>query len=148
SPGGMDKVYLFPITVRQNTVAVLMACGVTASAPIELLCEAAGMKMESFLAPAASPAAGAPAGVDLVQIADVAKEPTWSSLSADEQAIHLRAQRAARVRVAQMRISESAALRKGVQVGDIYSVLRPSIDSAREEYRRMYISQSPSMVDY
>jgi hypothetical protein len=52
------------------------------------------------------------------------------------------------VRIAQIRISESDALRKGAQAGDIYSALRASIDAAREEFGQSYMAQSPTMVDY
>jgi hypothetical protein len=128
----------------------LMAAGDVIPTPIELLCEAAGMRLESFevLAPVA------PVGDGFVQIAGVANsapasEPIpWSKLSPEEQALHLRAQRTARVRVAQIRISESEALRKGAQARDIYGALRPSLDAARGEYRESYMSQTPTMVDY
>jgi len=140
------KVYLFPITVRQNTLALLLASGEVVPAPLELLCEGVGMKLESLDAPVplvpVAPAEKAP----LVQIANAAT--TWTKLTPEEQALHLRAQRTAKVRVAQIRISESEALRKGTQAHDIYGALRPSIDAARAEYRQAYISQTPTMVDY
>ena len=160
---GGGKVYLFPVTARQNTVALLMAAGEVAPAPIELLCEAAGMKLESLEAPVAARAAvRAETRIEtpvepLVQIAGVANGASarraggsadWAKLTPEEQALHLRAQRTARVRVAQMRISESEALRRGVQSGSIYGALRASIDTARDEFQRMYASQSPTMVDY
>jgi len=160
---GNARVYLFPVTVRQNTIAVVMACGNVIPAPIELLCEAAGMKLEALQALEAVPitaplAAKAAPPEHLVQIAAPAsptapasraeEPPTWSALSPDEQALHLRAQRFARVRVAQIRISESLELREGTQAANIYGLLRQSIDAARDEYQRSYKSQSPTMVDY
>jgi hypothetical protein len=77
-----------------------------------------------------------------------AARDSWSSLTPEEQTVHLKAQRTARVRVAQIRISESDALRKGVQTADIYGALRQSIDEAREEFRRTYVLPTPTMVDY
>jgi hypothetical protein len=155
SAAGGDKVYLFPVTARQNTVAVLVACGDVTPAPIELLCEVAGMKLESYAVTAvdAAPDVRPTENTPLVQIAGPKTEAenkatTWTRLTPEEQALHLRAQRTARVRVAQMRISDSEALRSGIRTGDIYSTLRPAIDAAREEYRRAYISQTPTMVDY
>jgi hypothetical protein len=154
---GGEKVYLFPVRVRQSTVALVVAGGAVSPAPLELLCEAAGMKLESLEAPApAAAAAPAPAGEEtggLVQIAGVrngtsASAGSWEALSAEEQALHLRAQRTARVRVAQIRISEASALRKGVQERDIYQALRASIDAARGEFRQNYMTQTPGMVDY
>jgi hypothetical protein len=147
------KAYLFPITVRQTTVAVMLASGDVTPAPIELLCEAVGMKLESL---DVAPASAAP--VPLVTIAPVQAQTekpkrtgdatTWSKLTPEQQALHLRAQRFARVRTAQIRISESDDLRKGTQQGDIYAALRRSIDAARQEYGRSFMAQSPTMVDY
>lgn len=144
---GDQKIYLFPVTARRNTVAVLVAAGVGNPAPIELLCEAAGMKLESLEAPAGAPTAEPAAKSDLVQIAG-STATTWNSLTPEEQALHLRAQRTARVRVAQIRISESTALRRGVQEHNIYGALRVSIDSARNEFQKTYMAQTPDMVDY
>jgi len=144
-----DRIYLFPIAARQTVVAVLLAAGEVRPAPIELLCEAAGMKLESLDAGMISEKP-APVREDLVQIAGAAnagKAEKWTSLGAEEQAMHLRARRTAKVRVAQMRISESEALRRGAQVRDIYGALRNSIDTARADYRETYMS-APGMVDY
>jgi hypothetical protein len=170
-----DKAYLFPVAARQRTVAVMIACGGVTPAPIELLCEAVGMKLESLDIPGfevtgAGQVVNLPDGVvamaaslPLVQIAGAQNAAqnaapnsartedapaTWSKLTQEDQALHLRAQRTARVRVAQIRISESEALRKGLQAGDIYGALRPAIDAARDEYRQAYSSKTPTMVDY
>ena len=163
-PAALDaapaKAYLFPITVRQTTVAVMLASGDVAPAPIELLCEAAGMKLEFIDVVLSRPVPQQTVAVStpLVNIAGAAnanqkRKPaeavtTWSKLTPEEQALHLRAQRFARVRTAQIRISESEPLRKGTQSGDIYGALRPSIDAARAEYERSFMDQSPTMVDY
>jgi len=161
-----EKIYLFPVTARQNTVALMLACGEVTPAPVELLCEAAGMKLESLTIPAVRGVSGvempnvsmsAPVSGTLVQIGGVSngthsaktqEAATWTKLSPEEQALHLRAQRMARVRVAQMRISESTELRKGAETGNIYRELKLSIDAARNEYQRAYMSLTSSMVDY
>jgi len=156
SGAGAEKVYLFPVTVRQTTVALIAASGDVNPTPIELLCEAAGMRLESFGAPPAAPAPKKPVSEPLVHIAASARNErpvkdeatAWSKLTPAEQALHLRAQRTAKVRIAQIRISESEALRKGTQAGEIYRALRGSIDAAREEFRQAYIAKSPTMVDY
>jgi hypothetical protein len=149
--GAPARVYLFPITVRQTTVAVMLASGDITPAPIELLCEAVGMKLESLDSAVATPA-------PLVNIASArpqAEKPksvqdatAWSSLTPELQALHLSAQRFARVRTAQIRISESDDLRMGTQQGDIYSALRRPIDAARHDYEQSFMSRSPTMVDY
>jgi hypothetical protein len=114
------------------------------------------MKLEALEGVAPAPVASAEEKDDLVQIAGVrngtagtaAPASSWSSLSTEDQAAHLRAQRTARVRVAQIRISEPAALRRGAQERNIYKALRPSIDAARGEYRKAHMTETPGMVDY
>jgi hypothetical protein len=154
SPGSVEKVYLFPIAVRQTTVAMILAAGQVSSASMELLCGAVGMKLESIEEPVAAPV---PSATPLVQISgsgssvggarSAATATSWTSLSSEEQALHLRAQRTAKVRVAQIRISEPDALRKGIQSANIYGAVRPSIDAARADYQ-VFMSMTPTMVDY
>ena len=62
--------------------------------------------------------------------------------------MHLRAQREARLRVAEIRLEHGAALRDGLEKADLYSALSEPIDSARDAFRRDYLSASPTMVDY
>ncbi len=65
-----------------------------------------------------------------------------------EQQKHLAAQRFARVRVAEMRLETPDAVRSGRMTRDIYRALRPSIDTAREQFRERHMAVSSSMVDY
>jgi flagellar biosynthesis GTPase FlhF len=149
--GGEEKVYLFPVRVRQTTVALMVAGGAVSPAPLELLCEAAGMKLETLEASVPEPVAPIIEKSDLVHIAGVRNGTpvnSWERLSGEQQALHLRAQRTARVRVAQIRISEATALRKGIQERDIYLALRRPLDAARGEFRQSYMTQMPDMVDY
>jgi hypothetical protein len=149
------KAYLFPVSARQNVVAVLLASGKVAPAPLELLCEAAGMKLELLVPPAIVPLKNP----ELVQIAaaaitaPAAQTPQtvpqkWSDLSADDQKLHLQAQRVARVKVAELRLYQAEELRKGVFSGNIYGSLQTQIDAARSEFLQTFLSKSPTMVDY
>ncbi len=156
SDGCTPMAYLFPVTVRQSVVAVLFATGKVVPAPLELLCEAAGMKLEMLTAPAMSPlkspelvqiaAAAVPAAVESVRAAQSPR--TWEDLSADDQKLHLQAQRVARVKVAELRLYHAEELRKGVFAGDIYTALQTGIDAARAEFLQTFLSKSPTMVDY
>lgn len=130
------KAYLFPIVVRHSVVAMLIASGVPVSAPIELLCEAAGMRLE-----ASTPAPEAQAG-------ETSKPRAWEDLTVEDQRLHLQAQRMARVRVAEMRLYNDVQVRNGVARGDIYSALQNEIDAARDQFRNAFLSKSPTMVDY
>lgn len=60
-----QNAYLFPLNARHSTVAMLVALGSSPtnpplSAPIELLCGAAGIRLESLLQPALPVALGPP----------------------------------------------------------------------------------------
>ena len=140
-----SRAHLFPVLVRQAVVAVVVTAGVVSTAQMELLCDAAGMRLEASAAPAAAA---------LVQIAPaqtaaaVAEKAAWEDLSADEQRLHLQAQRMARVRTAEIRLYQAEALRRGTTSGDIYGALRPEIDAARSEFLQAYLSKSSTMVDY
>jgi hypothetical protein len=130
APG--DKAYLFPIVSRHTVMAMVAASGVEVSAPIELLCEAAGMRLETFT-PLSSPR----------------ETPrSWDDLGAEDRKLHLQAQRMARLRVAEMRLYRENEVRSGAAIGDIYGALKGEIDAAREQFLQTFLSKSPTMVDY
>jgi hypothetical protein len=152
APSEPPRAYLFPVVVRQNVVAMLIASGGVTPAPLEVLSEATGMRLELLSAPAPLVPLKNP---ELVQIAapsvpasSTTERRVWEELSQDDQKLHLQAQRVARVRVAELRLYNAEELRKGVFVGDIYNALRGGIDSARTEFLQSYLSKSPTMVDY
>ena len=74
--------------------------------------------------------------------------PSWSQLVPEEQERHLRAQRFARVQVAEWQLYKSEAVRQGRTQGTIYSVLKEEIDRARQQYREQFIDTGGTMVDY
>lgn len=144
------NAYLFPLLARQSVVGMLIASGATPpiSAPIELLCEATGLRLETLL-----PSAGRAKPAPLVQLespasSSGARRLTWETLSARDQKLHLQAQRMARVRVAEMRLYHERELREGVAAADIYGALQPIIDSARHQFIENFLAKTPTMVDY
>jgi hypothetical protein len=144
------KAYLFPILTRQNVTGMLVACGQVAGAPLELLCEAAGMRLDGLAAdtpPAPAPLPG-PALVQIGAQTGTASARTWDQLSPEDQQLHLKAQRTARIRVAEIRLYQGDALRKGAAAGDIYGNVGAEIDAARTEFLQTFLSKSPTMVDY
>ncbi len=146
------RFHLFPILSRDRVSAVLYADstsldnGFDASA-LELLATFASAVLDG------QPATPKP-GSNLVSIAGAdgrqaaSGKPGWSSLNRQEQEIHLRAQRFARVQVAEMRLYKSQAVKSGRLERDVYGALREDIDRTREAFRRDYLSASPTMVDY
>jgi hypothetical protein len=73
---------------------------------------------------------------------------TWESLPVAEQQIHLRAQRFARVQVAEMRLYDADAVQRGRSHFDLYGELRDRIDAARQSFHEQFFAGCPSMVDY
>jgi hypothetical protein len=75
------------------------------------------------------------------------KLPAWGDLPADQRQLHMRAQRFARVTLAEMQLARPEAFRAGREQGDLYLFLKREIDKARESYRKQFMTIS-SMVDY
>jgi hypothetical protein len=140
-----DKAHLFPLTVGRTTVGVLYAAGAVDSAALELLAQTAACMLEARQPPlrAAAP--------DLIGIAPASAgtaSTDWDSLSPADRKLHLRAQRFARVQVAEMRLYRTDAVRSGRARGDLYSALQEAIDSGREAFRREFLPATPTMADY
>jgi hypothetical protein len=146
---GDDRVYVFPLSTTDGVPALLYACGAVQGPALELLTQVAAAAWTALTpaAPSSQPAA------DLVTIAPLpaaasAPASQWDRLSSAEQQVHLRAQRWARVRIAEMRLRQSAAVQSARSRRNVYEVLKEPIDSAREEFRKTFFAVSPSMVDY
>jgi hypothetical protein len=146
-----DKVYLFPVIARHQVVAMLLVAGEVFPAAPELLAEAAGMRLESVT----SVAKELQPVENLVTIQHAAEPPqpstdrrSWDDLSAEDQKLHLQAQRVARVRVARMRLDREDAWRRGLAQSDVYGALRREIEAARTEFLQTFLSKSSTMVDY
>lgn len=160
--GPESRCHLFPVSVRGTVTGIFIASGDLVTGALELLTEAAGMRLEA-LAPATPPALKPLEAPGLIQIsAPPAAKPApsdaekssaaiplkWQDLSAADQKLHLNAQRVARVRVAEFRLYHSDALRQGVFAGNIYGSLREQIDGARADFQKNCMAKSSNMVDY
>jgi len=138
-----DKAHLFPLTVDEATVGILYTVGTAESAALELLAQSAAVALESRRKPVRA------AAPDVLSIK--AAPPTasaWDSLSPEDRSLHLRAQRYARVQVAEMRLYRPDAVKTGRARGDLYSTLQEPIDSARQTYRQTFVLATPTMADY
>lgn len=156
---GDDRVAIFPVTGHDRVPGLVCAWGTVETAALELLAQVAGDEWdrlsraaaaaaaaEAEAAAAAAAATAAAAAAELVTIAPA--ERSWESLPAEEQRLHLRAQRFARVRVAQWRLREGAAVRSGRVRGDLYSELELQIEEARKSFRDEFFAPCSGMVDY
>jgi hypothetical protein len=137
------RAHIHPIVVKDSVPAILYAWGDVQGAAVELVVQVAAATWLGLLP--------APPAVQLVSIAPqpgVKPASSWESLSPEDQRVHLRAQRLARVQVAAMRLQEGAAVQAGRSQGNLYEALRGPIDAARELFRRDFFAACPSMVDY
>ena len=141
SPAG--RAHISPIVVKESVPALLYAWGAAQTAAVELLAQV-GAALWADLVPAPV--------VELVSIAPApaAKKPasSWETLTPEEQQVHLRAQRLARVQAAAMRLQDGAAVQAGRLRHNLYETLREPIDAARELFRKDFFTNCPSMVDY
>jgi hypothetical protein len=120
-----------------------------------MLAQVAAAVWDSLVAPEApapeAPVAETPQPEEppLVTIAPApAPVSAWDALPPADQAVHLRAQRFARVQVAEMRLQDAAAVQSGRTERNLYGALRPRIDAARVTFRDTYFAKCTNMVDY
>jgi hypothetical protein len=69
-------------------------------------------------------------------------------LFGEQERLHLKARRFARVQVAEMRLREAAAVHSGAAQKNLYECLRPRIDAARAAMRDKFFEPCPGMLDY
>ena len=153
-----DRVCVFPIVAGGKPAGLLYAWGDVDMAALELLAQAAGMGLTGLRTrPAPAPAglldiAQAPSAAPVGPAAAAPPAPRtaseWQALPPVERDAHLRAQRFARVQVAEMRLYRSAAVNAGRARRDLYGELGDAIDAARQAYRRQFLDAIPGMTDY
>jgi hypothetical protein len=125
---------------------------------LEVITEMAGPALEALQASGAAqparapvipilPAAPPPAALAAAPAADRQEAPDWSSLPREEQELHARAQRFARVRVAEIRLYHAKKVREGREIRNIYALLKEEMDRSRAQFRHEFM-RVPSMIDY
>ena len=119
---------------------------------LELLASLAGLSLD-LRQTAQKAAITVPSG-QLLGIAPTVEAPPpvhvvvdVARLTQEEQELHARAQRFARVRVAEMRLYRAQAVKEGRESGNLFQALQQEIESGRERYRQDFFI-SPSMIDY
>ena len=154
-----EKVYLFPLSVRQKVVAILYADSLGAAEPVqpaalELLCFVAEASIEVLSArppQAGQREAGEAASGRLELPAAPSSHPApagWHALSPSEREMHLRAQRFARVLVADLQLYRSQEIREGKRMRNLYGSLKEEIDKSREVYQRKFGQSLSTGIDY
>jgi hypothetical protein len=140
------RVFLYPLVVRERVPALIYAWGSVQGSAIELLGQVAAAVWSAI--PELHPAPGLVGILPAAPAPPAAPAATWDSLPAEEQQIHLRAQRFARVHVAEMRLFEADAVQNGRSQGVLYESLRKSIDDARAAFYTTFFASCATMVDY
>jgi hypothetical protein len=141
-----NRANIYPILAGDETAALLYtwtgAGAATQHSALELLAQCASAAWQALEPPPPPPP-------PLVSIAPAAKLANpWETLSLQDQQTHLRAQRYARVQVAEMRLRNAAAVQSGRLRRNLYNSLRDPIDAARNAFRKEFFAKCPSMVDY
>ncbi len=138
---------VFPVEAHGRVAALLYVDGGAEdgvrppdAAPLELLADLAGAMLDRRAARSAG---------GLVNIGPGAARSTgWDDLPIEERRAHLRAQRAARVLAAEIRLYHEHAVQAGRRDRDLYRHLQTPIDAAREAFLREHMRDRPSMPDY
>lgn len=140
--GGGERAHLFPVLARRGCVAILCAQPAAgAGAFLEPIALVAGLAYPE-------PAPPAPLVTIAVEGAGRERPAGRVELPEPEGERHRNAQRFSRVQVAGIRLHRAAAVRSGRAAGDLYAALKQEIDTSREAYRRQFLADSPTMVDY
>src|SRR5688500_2440280 len=136
------RVYLFPVVLRQNVVAVLYAepdgDNIDVSA-LELLVSLAASSIESTETVTVTPQPAQLVNIGEAEGARPAAKASWGELSKSEQEHHMRAQRFARTQVAQLLLHKVNQVRSGRASNNLYGALRGDIDAGREAFRQQYL---------
>jgi len=140
------------------TAAGLTLLGIRASRAVQassLVNIATAMNPDSTGGMAIDPFVPVPVGVMAFNgdgMAAVAVLPersfSWDELSQEQRELHMRAQRFARVQVAEMRLFKDDAVKSGRRDANIYLRLRAEIDEARDRYLSQFLDGQPHMRDY
>ena len=162
-----EKTYLFPLSSPQGVVAVLYADSVNApegvqTSALELLCLMAEARLEALSTPPPPPPPPAPvaepektAEPQKIESAEPVPQPPaqraptdWDALTGAEQEMHMRAQRFARVLVADLQLYRAKEIRQGKKTRNLYDALKEDIDKSREVYRRKFGNSTITGIDY
>jgi hypothetical protein len=145
-----SRSFVYPIIAGEKAAALLYAWAdvqpaahhTAQTSALELLAQVASAAWQALEPPPPPP-------TPLVTIVPAAKPANpWEALGAEDQQTHLRAQRYARVQVAEMRLRSAAAVQSGRLRRNLYHALRDPIDAARNAFRKEFFAKCPSMVDY
>jgi hypothetical protein len=135
-----QKAWLFPICRRDAAVALLYA---DAPSPDQVV-EPAALQLLVAVAEASIEALSARSDGAVSRVPARTPPPDWDELSPSERDLHLRAQRLARLLVADLQLYRPQEVRQGRRSGDLYARLTDEIERSRDVYQRKF----PASPDY
>lgn len=137
------RAYLLPLIAGKATLAILVAEAVTEPNALEVIVSAAALALKEVQAQASAFVA-----ISSAPASESDDRPSWDALPRRDQETHLRAQRFARVKVAEMHLYQPQAVEMGRRARNLFTALKPQIEAARSEFQEQFMSASESMVDY
>jgi len=151
-PEPAPRVAILPVSAAEGVCALVFCHGTVQVPAVELLTQVATAVWTGFPEPETEPE---PQLITIAAAPAPDPEPVkskaplvWEDLMSSEQQIHLRAQRFARVKAAEMRLHHAELVQSGRNRRNLYESLRQPIEDAREDFRKQFFSGCPSMVDY
>lgn len=165
---------IFPLVVRDKVAAVLYCDAGTASethadyAAVEVLTRYSSLWLEHIAArklPAGAPAdaaitalppvAQAPAetppqaaAIASAPAASAEPQPSLDGISADDQELHRKAKRFAKLLVDEIKLYNQAKVAEGRQNREIYKLLREDIEKSRATYEKRYSGTAVASAQY
>jgi hypothetical protein len=144
------RVALLPVatgrTAGQRRVQAVLAADASSEAfdlgLLEICSAVAGLALDCLQAERSGKAGGEGGLLNISMPAAPA-----APIPPDEEEIHARARRFARVRVSEMRLYHPQSVREGRERGRLYEALRDDMDRARADFREQFM-RIPSMTDY
>jgi hypothetical protein len=144
------RAYIYPLVAKNDVPALLYCWGAVQGPVLEMLAQVTAAVRDSLIAEPPKPEPPPLVTIAPAPTPAPAPEPVseWDALPPEDQAIHLRAQRFARVQVAEMRLNDASAVQSGRTQRNLYGALRTRIDDTRVTFRQKFLAPCSSMVDY
>lgn len=145
------RLYVFPVTSQGKAVGALTAEGEAASIDpnaLELLASIASSVYEIRSIESRQQGAAGLIHIEAGRQGLAAPSVQWSTISPEEQDRHLRAQRFARVQIAEIRLYKSQSVKDGRAARNLYGALKDDIDRGRQLYRQQFLEPANGMPDY
>jgi hypothetical protein len=144
------NAWLLPLVVRDKVAALLYCDAGTHgkrvdSSALQIMVRSAGLWLEILAARKSNGAQEAPASPSS---AGQSGQSAVASPSPEEQELHTKAKRFAKLLVDEIRLYNQAKVKEGRQSREVYRVLKEDIEKSRDTYNRRYANTSVADAGY